>query len=143
MPTLECPIPVNAWKEASRLNGHPRSSPHTHSSTIADDEEGAWRPVIDEIVAMQHLGDDWDGLGADAPSQELVASAVGLAYLLHDCGIDPPAAVAPGPSGTVLFVWHFADGAYSEIEIDRPLHAEVMLLEPNKPARHWSLPSQE
>jgi hypothetical protein len=39
-------------------------------------------------------------------------------------------------------VWHAPDGTYCEVEIDRPLHAEVMVIEPGKPARFWTLPTE-
>jgi hypothetical protein len=88
------------------------------------------------------LDDDWDGLGAKAPSHELVASAVGLAHLLNERGVNPPQRVVAGIEGSVIFEWQLPDGTHEEVEIVRPLYAEVMLVEPGQPARHWTLPSE-
>jgi len=100
-----------------------------------------WAAAINQVVALQHLGDNWDGLGAAAPTNELLASAVGLAYLLKERGTDAPTRVVPGTDGAVIFEWQFPDGAYGEIELLRPFYAEVMLLRPGEPARHWVIPN--
>ena len=94
------------------------------------------------IVAMQHLGDDWDGQGARAPSQEMLVSAIGLAYTLLQKGMEPPSSVVPGLEGSVIFEWQWPDGTFCEVEIVRPFYAEVMLVEPGKPAQHWTLPTE-
>lgn len=88
------------------------------------------------------MGDDWDGCGAKAPSHELLASAVGLAHLFRDQGVPAPSRIVPGLDGIVLFEWQFPDGTYAEVEIVRPLFAEVMVIEPGKPAKHWTLPTE-
>jgi hypothetical protein len=85
---------------------------------------------------------NWDGQGARAPSYDMLASAIGLAYTLYQQGVDPPNCVIPGVDGTVTFEWHDPDGTYTEVEIVRPLYAEVMMIEPGKPARHWTLPTE-
>jgi hypothetical protein len=102
-----------------------------------------WETAIDEVVAMQHLDDDWDGLGAKAPSRVLLESAIALAYVLLEKGTDPPTRAVPGLEGTVLLEWQFPDGSYGEIEVTGQRQAEVMLKEPGKPARHWALPSDQ
>lgn len=143
---LDRHIPKADWlREAGERNGAPKAP--TQPRGVDGEQEvgsdaGPWQPTVKKIVEFQHLGDDWDGQGAQAPSFDLVASAVGLAYLLHQQGVDPPNCVVPGVEGAVVFEWHFPDGTYSEIEIDQPLHAEVMLIEPGKPAQHWTLPTE-
>jgi hypothetical protein len=94
------------------------------------------------IVAMQDFGDDWDGQGARAPSQEMLVSAVGLAYTLLQKGMGPPNSVVPGLEGSVIFEWQWPDGTFCEVEIVRPFFAEVMWSEPGKPARHWTIPTE-
>jgi hypothetical protein len=144
--TMLAPLPVASQDWRSRpleRNGPPRSSlatvpaPRPECPAAPD----RWEAIIDAIVAMQHLGDNWDGLGAAAPSRELLESAVGLASLLRDAGADAPTAAIQGTDGSVNFLWHAPDGTYCEVEIDRPLHADVMLLEPGKEPRHWQLPN--
>jgi hypothetical protein len=105
--------------------------------------DGAWERIIDLVVGFRDLGDDWDGQGASAFTDELLESAIGLAYTLEERGVGAPSRVVPGTGGTVLFEWQFPDGTYSEIEVVRPFHAEVMLIEPGKAAEHWTLPSDE
>jgi hypothetical protein len=142
MPALiDCPIPQQDWlKETRSINGtalRSRTSRETEDSSAVD-----WEEVIDEIVALQSLGDDWDGLGAIAPTPELLASAIGLATLLQKDGMDAPARAVAGTDGTVLLEWQAVDGSYCEVEVDRPFHADVMLVLPGQPAKHWELPTE-
>ena len=100
-----------------------------------------WRKVLDDLVAMQRLADDWDGQGASAPSGELLRSALGLAKLLQVQGAPPPSCAVAGTSGTIVFIWQVPDGTYGEVEIVRPFHGEVMWIHPGKPAEHWEIPT--
>jgi hypothetical protein len=137
---LDCPIPEKAWHlETGARNGAPVAERHVHNETAS---AGPWEPAINSIITFQYLGDDWDGLGAKAPSPELLESAIGLAYLLHDKGVSPPSRVVPGLEGEVLFEWQEADGTYTDVEIVRPFIAEVMVVEPGKSAKHWTLPTE-
>jgi hypothetical protein len=73
----------------------------------------------------------------------LLASAIGLAYCFWEKGVDPPHRVAPGVTGSIIFEWQDPDGTYSVVEIDRPLHADVMVTGPGTPAKQWtSIPPQ-
>jgi hypothetical protein len=141
MPVLDCPIPQKDWAdEAGQRNGvaAPRLEQATEKPSA---NAGPWEPAVQKIIEFQHLGDDWDGLGAVAPSRELLESAIGLAYLFYENGVDPPDGVIPGLDGSVNLEWQDPDGTIAEVEIDRPLHAEVMVIEPGKPPRFWSLPT--
>src|SRR5947208_11448145 len=62
---------------------------------------------------------------------------------LHDALPISPDRIAPGVCGSVIFEWQDPDGTYTELEIDRPLHAEVMVIEPGKPANQWTIPRSE
>jgi hypothetical protein len=137
---LDCPIPEKAWHlETGARNGAPITERHFHKETAS---AGPWEPAINSIITFQYLGDDWDGLGAKAPSSELLESAISLAYLLCDKGVPPPSRVVPGLEGEVLLEWQETDGTYTDVEIVRPFFAEVMLVEPGKPAKHWTLPTE-
>ncbi len=143
---LDCHILKEGWrKEACEQNG--TSTAPARLQGVRGDEQpvpdaGPWEPAVKKLVEFQHLGDDWDGQGAKGPSFELLASAVGLAYLLQQQGVDPPTRVVPGVEGSVLFEWQFPDGTYAEVEIVGWLFAEVMLIEPGQPAKHWTLPTE-
>jgi hypothetical protein len=139
-------IPEQTWlKESGPGNGSAPALARLHPLNGAVNEvpnAGLWEPAVVKMVEFQHLGDDWDGQGALAPSHELLASAIGLAYTLKDQGADPPHCVVAGVEGTVTLEWHDPDGTYTEVEIVRPLYAEVMMIEPGQPARHWTLPTE-
>jgi hypothetical protein len=101
MPVLDCPIPKEDWlHEVGERNGV-SVPPAEQPANKAAADAGPWEPAVQKIVAFQHLGDDWDGLGAKAPSRELLESAVGLAYLFYERGVDPPHCVVPGLDGSV------------------------------------------
>jgi hypothetical protein len=142
MPVLDCPILKEDWaQEVGERNGvsvTPAKTPP--QKTVAD--AGPWEPAVQKIGEYQHLGDNWDGFGAKAPAREIVESAVGLAYLLYERGVDPPDRVAPGVTGSVILEWQFPDGTYADIEVVQPLFAEVMVIEPGQAARHWTLPTE-
>jgi hypothetical protein len=143
---LERPIQKADWlREAGEMNGAsnaPTRLRGAEGEQAPGSDAGPWESAVKKIVEFQHLGDDWDGQGARKPSSDLLASAIGLAYLLNQRGVEPPNCVVPGVDGTVILEWHFSDGTYSDVEIVRPFYAEVMLIEPGKPAQHWTLPTE-
>jgi hypothetical protein len=141
MPVLNCRVPKEDWlHEVGERNGVP-VQPAEHPAETPIEDAGPWEPAVQKIVEFQHLGDDWDGFGAKAPSRDLLASAVGLAYLFYEKGVDPPHCVVPGLDGSVNLEWQDPDGTIAEVEIDRPFHAEVMVIEPGQLAKHWTLPT--
>ena len=132
MVALNFAIPKEAWiRESGQRNG-------AVLPAVAID---SWESSLQKVAEFQQLGDDWDGLGAIAPSQELVLSALALAHLLQERGVPAPSRVVAGLDGVIAFEWQLPDGTYADVEIVRPFFAEVMLLEPGKPAKHWNLPT--
>src|SRR6266849_9627577 len=86
MRVLERPIAKNAWaREIGARNGVSRSAPETQTKKPVEDA-GPWEPAVQEIISYQHLGDNWDGYGALAPSREVLESAIGLAYTYYQDG---------------------------------------------------------
>src|SRR5437667_11617005 len=133
---LDQPVSKQDWRPVAARNGAlPTGAARSPREPLED--AGPWAPAIQKIIGFQNLEDDWDGFGAEAPSQEVLASAIGLAYCFHEKRIDPPHCVVAGVGGEIVFVWQHPDGTYAEIEIDGLLHAEGMCVEPGKPARHW------
>jgi hypothetical protein len=143
---LDCPIREQNWlKEATLRNGIPSGTGWLHGVNKDQKvvpEAGPWEPAVREMVAFQHLGDNWDGQGAQAPSDEVLGSAIGLAYFFYEQGVEPPSRVVPGPQSSVIFEWQDPDGTYTEVEVVNWLFAEVMRLELGKPAQHWTLPTK-
>ncbi len=142
MPVLDCPIHKKDWiHEVSLRNGVARI-PAEEPFVENVEDAGPWESVVRRILGFRHLANDWDGFGAEAPSRELLESAVGLAYCFSEKSVAPPDRIAPGVCGSVIFEWQDPDGTYTELEIDRPLHAEVMVIEPGKSAKHWTIPTE-
>ena|SRR5947199_7423204 len=142
MPTLDCPIREKDWVHEVRARNGVSVPPAEHAAGNPGADAGPWEPAVQEIVSYQHLGTNWDGYGAEAPCREVLESAIGLAYTYYQNGVEPPHRVAPGVAGSVIFEWQLPDGTYATVEIDAPLHAEVMVLEPGKPAQQWTLPTE-
>ncbi len=139
MPVLDYPISKKDWdKEAGARNGI--STGREERTQVA---AGPWQPAIQKITDFQRLEDDWDGSGAKAPSGELLDSAIALACAFCKTGMQPPSRVVPGVTGTVLLEWQFSDGTYGEVEIVEPFYAEVMMIQPGHPPKHWTLPTED
>jgi hypothetical protein len=109
---LDRPLPKADW--ARQLGGRNGVSmppaPHPAEESVAN--AGPWEPAVLEVVSYQHLGDNWDGYGAEAPSREVLESAIGLAYAYLQNGVEPPYRVSPGVAGSVIFEWQQPDGTY-------------------------------
>jgi hypothetical protein len=142
MLVLDCPIGKQDWVHGLDQRNGAALADGKDSAEKPVEGAGPWEPTVQKIVEFQGLADNWDGFGAEAPSHELLESAIGLAYCLYEKGLEPPHRVAPGVCGSVILEWQDSDGTYAEVEIDRPLHAEVMVVEPGKPAKQWTLPSE-
>ena len=94
MSVLDCTIPRAEWAhEVPERNGVVRLRSKDKANKA---DAGLWEPAVKKIVRFQHLGDDWDGAGATAPSFDVLASAIGLAYVLCEKGVEPPHRVVPG-----------------------------------------------
>lgn len=103
--------------------------PEQVGSDCGDGPSGdlAWKEVIDELLAIRCLPDDWDGQGSPAPATVLVDRAIALACNLRARGIGAPHRAIAGVSGTVFFEWHDHDG-YREIEVSSPDRADYTLI---------------
>ena len=142
--TLQVPIAERDWLEQSAPDINNGAMELDRAAEKAEDLDAEhWQTIIQEIDGFRKLGDNWDGLGARAPSGELLDSAIGLARIYCGRGMIPPVRVLPGTAGTVVFEWQDDVGDYGEVEIDRPFHAEVMLARPGQPTQHWELPEAE
>src|SRR5262245_56981826 len=107
---LDRPILKEDWqREAGEGNGLAQAPARLHGASdeqkTAGPDAGPWEPTIKKIVEFQHLGDDWDGRGALVPSYEVVVSAIGLAYVLYQQEVEPPARVVPGIEGSIILEW--------------------------------------
>lgn len=101
-------------------------------------EREQWDQIVDDLLGMRALQNDWDGMGAEAPSSELVESSLRFAQTLRCKGFPCPSRVGAGPNGTVLFEWQL-EPMYLEAEITQPGLAEWMQIVPGQPPRHWEI----
>jgi hypothetical protein len=92
-------------------------------SGIADALAHTWGQLIDELLRIRNLQDDWDGEGTEAPHPALVDGAITLAQTLEAGGYPPAERVIASVNGTIYFEWHAPQG-YQEIEVTSPLDAE-------------------
>ncbi len=90
---------------------------------VTDAPANTWGSLIDELLRIRNLEDDWDGEGTEAPHPALVDAAITLAQSLEASGRPPADRVIASVNGTVYFEWHTPLG-YQEIEVTSPLDAE-------------------
>lgn len=86
-----------------------------------------WRDLIDELLRIQNLEDDWDGEGSEAPPPTLVHGAIKLAQHLEAEDWPPADRVVASVNGTIYFEWH-TPVTYLEVEVVSPVEAECRLV---------------
>src|SRR5438445_7422673 len=96
-----------------------------------------WTRTFETLREIAVLTDDWDGLGAKAPSTELHNSAVEFAQTLQSLRYKPPSSVVPTPDGTLLFTWR-GEFFYRDAEITEAHRAEWMQIIPGQLPSHWA-----
>jgi len=82
-----------------------------------------WDEVIDELLRIRILKDDWDGEGSPAPEPCIVDGAIAFAQYFVATGISPPHRAHAGVNGTIYFEWYLPQG-YREVEVLAPDRAE-------------------
>ena len=85
-----------------------------------------WRTCFIQLLEIRKLEDDWDGLGAPAPSVDMVDSAIQLLRQMKSRTKPAPMRVVPGVTGCIVFEWHYPDGSYYGIEITKPYSGEYI-----------------
>lgn len=126
---------VSAYATTSGLN--PSALVSSEEGEASREKRRVWSHRIDDLLAIRLLEDDWDGLGAAAPTAALVDSAIDYVKMLRDQKeLQPPTRVGAGPMGMVLLEWQVGC-IYLEAEVTKPCHAEWMLERPDHPTAHW------
>ncbi len=92
-------------------------------SEPADGPARTWNDVIDELLALRGLENDWDGQGAQAPEPALVDTALAAALDFRSSAMPPADRAVAGVNGTVFFEW-FSPTKYLEIEVTAPGQVE-------------------
>jgi hypothetical protein len=101
--------------------------PKNHPAETVNAVDTDWSPIIDELLRIRTLENDFDGEGTEAPPKKLVDGAIELAMSLRSIGERPPERVLASVNATVLFEWYPADG-YRVIEVLTPTEAEGRFL---------------
>lgn len=122
-----------------------RSSEAGSSALMSSDEWRLGKQLAEEWVSsanrlndFDRLADDWDGLGATAPDQDVVESAkIFLSLMRKHDPESPPSRVLAAPDGSIVFEWQ-SGSKIVEVEIDAPGRANYMLEEPGKSPRFWT-----
>ncbi|WP_439622862.1 hypothetical protein [Gemmata sp.] len=115
----------------TRLDAYPTRALDSSSLTAVDHSAPllpTWGKLIDSVLDIHNLRDDWDGEGSEAPAPGAVDGALHLAMALRDRQERPADRVVPSVNGTVYFEWHLPD-AYREIEVTGPSRAEVRIVQ--------------
>ena len=99
-----------------------------------------WQECFSELLTFRDLQDDWDGLGAKAPFDWAIRSAIELAEDLRQKGWPAPGGVIPGVTGTVLFEWQ-NPGLFIELEVTSQSSADQLVMRDGQPPwnsiRRW------
>ena len=93
----------------------------------ADFFDARWGGIVDELLRIRTLTDDWDGEGSVAPDAVLVDCALKIATGFKQAHLRSADRVHAGVNGTVFFEWHLADG-YQEVEVFDGCRAELRWL---------------
>src|SRR5579875_1322013 len=100
-----------------------QTSVFTSVGSYEEAQTQTWSSLIDELLRIRNLQDDWDGEGTEAPDPALVDGAITLAQSLRAKRSPPADRVIAGVNGTIYFEWHTPFG-YQEIEVLSPVDAE-------------------
>jgi hypothetical protein len=124
---LEFPVLMSAWADYA-----PREI------TSESERVAGWDKAIRIMHTMLSLSDDWDGMGAIAPSRDIVFSALELGSA-HRASRDFPAPtrVTATPSGTIGLEWQ-QPSVYTEVEIVASREFDWMQIKDGEPAKHWT-----
>lgn len=95
-----------------------------------------WDKLIDELLRIRGLPDDWDGDGSPAPPPALVDRAIQVACEHRAANVSPADRVHAGVNGTVYFEW-FTPTGYAEIEVASPSEATYRWVPKGQAAVSW------
>jgi hypothetical protein len=129
------PSSVRARVLPSQTTGLPRNA---FMIALPTPRHDPWERVFEELRSLALLQDDWDGLGAKAPSPALLASAVKIAEWYRASNTIAPSRVVAGTDGAIIIEWQ-AEGFYADLEIIKPYYAKGMVRMKGRQTQHWTL----
>ena len=107
-------------------------------AAISRGDGRTWAQVMQVLIALRSLNDDWDGEGSEAPRPAAIAMAAQVAGSLEAHGAPVPTTATATRSGGILFGWE-READYTEIEVVGPDRVEWMVIAPGSPAMHGEI----
>jgi hypothetical protein len=99
--------------------------------------EASWDRILDELLRLRRLDQDWDGQGALAPDRAHVDLAIAWVNEMRRWRRAlPPTHVLPGTLGEVILEWR-RDSFHLVAEISNPVRLEWLLNLPDQPIKQW------
>ena len=96
-----------------------------------------WRPLVDNLLRIRLLKDDWDGQGAAMPNPVNVDHVLKwLGQMRAYPRAIPPARAIPGVAGEIYLEWQDT-GMTLTAEVADPGKIEWTLAVLGRPRRHW------
>jgi hypothetical protein len=96
-----------------------------------------WQVAERELIEIEKLKDDWDGMGAKAPHPKTAEGAfLFLDWLRSGGDIQPSDSITASPQGHIVFVWTIRD-TYIEVEILDPIRGYFFLEFPDGEILSW------
>src|SRR5271166_2609295 len=86
----------------------------------------------------ENWDEEWDGMGALAPSEALIQSVLELIECLRVEGRSPVTRASTTPSGTIILEWQ-GGGDYVEVEVVSPYRSEWMFVPHGRKPIHLTL----
>ena len=112
-----------AFTNAQHDNARTSNDLMSYAPRPVDQPNRDWPDVIDQLLGIRNLQDDWDGEGTAAIDSNLTDGACSLACYFRDERWAVADRVCPGVNGTIFFEWHSPE-MYFEVEVEEPNRAE-------------------
>lgn len=114
------------------------------AASTSPSQEPRWNQLVDELLRLRRLPEDWDGQGASAPDAVNVHAALEWVQQMR-CypHAVPPSQVVPGTSGELMVVWQgvwHGQPSLLEAEIASPDQIEWLLAIGEETPRQWITP---
>ncbi len=117
------PCETAAFSSLDQMSSDPAAQGAQSARAPANRSNDGWDEILNELIDIGRLEDDWDGEGSPAPSRGVVTGATKLARALRADNSPAAGRLTASVNGTVCFEWHTAEG-YREIEVESPVYAE-------------------
>lgn len=125
--------------DADFLKPFPKQGGDSALPSDCKSEDEAWKQCLDTIMAIRELEADWDGQGTEAPTPEVVDSALILAVMLRERKVRPPSWTVQGVRGDICLEWQWWDQTTLDLDISEPYEATLTLLPTGSQGRQWMI----